>query len=223
MDSKEGYEKKYEEGYGTMYPEGHIIGFYEKILKYELNIDGSKGEKVFDFGCGNGTHPLYFASKGFEVYGVDIISSAIEFAKKRMPEYSENFAVIEPSQNIGSLFDTKFDVIIANQSLYYLPDTALEQTLSQIHEMLSPDGIVFFTMMGSKCLYYDLRTGREPVDGLYEVTLTGRLNETTYLSFIHNEEELTQKFHMFKPYFIGYYDLMGRAGSGFHYQFMGTK
>ena len=73
-NSLEAYKEKYEDGYGVRYPEGHIIRFYERFLKYEKKISGGK---VLDFGCGNGTHMKYLKDRGFEVYGLDIIPEAI--------------------------------------------------------------------------------------------------------------------------------------------------
>jgi|GEM_PF-6074691 len=61
------------------------------------------------------------------------------------------------------------------------------------------------------------------LDGLRKVSLSGRLNESTYIRFIHSEEELLSTFSMFDPYFSGYYDCTMREGSGFHYQFVGLK
>ena len=224
MTITKAYSEKYKKGYGTMYPEGHVIRFYEKFLKFEMGIDGSKGQKIFDFGCGNGTHSEYFLSKGFKVYGVDIIKDAIESAKHRMPpSYIDNFMCIEKGQSIDNLFDTRFDIVFANQSLYYLSNSELENTLSQIDRILNPNGIVYFTMMGTESYYYNLSEEREDLDGLRTVTLKGRLNETTDIRFIHSREDLLQTFQLFKPDFVGHYDCSMREGSGFQYQFIGLK
>ena len=55
------YKNKYEQkGYGVEYPDGHVIRFYERILKYKLNKTSGI---LLDFGCGNGTHAKYFKDK----------------------------------------------------------------------------------------------------------------------------------------------------------------
>lgn len=225
MSNFEAYESKYKNGYGVMYPEGHIIRFYEHFLKYELNIDGSKSEKILDFGCGNATHSLYFKSKGFDVYGVDISSIAIEIAKNRLKQCEDNFKCIKENERFDDVFNVKFDIIIANQSLYYLDNENLKQLLASFDRLLNNNGLVFFTMMGTKNIYYKYSTPTQDfVDsGLYKVKLNGRLKETTYINFIDNEDELKSKFNIFEPYFIGSYDDIGREGSGFHYKFIGKK
>ncbi|ELZ2071025.1 methyltransferase, partial [Campylobacter coli] len=54
QNSLEAYTMKYNEnGYGLLFPDGHVVRFYERILKYKLNkINGN----LLDFGCGNGVH-----------------------------------------------------------------------------------------------------------------------------------------------------------------------
>lgn len=219
--NKKTYDKKYEAGYGIMYPEGHIIRFYECFLKYEYGITGKRKEKLFDFGCGNGTHSLFFCRKGFDVYGCDISKLAIEQAKQRCP--SGKFETIESGQRINNLFgETRFDIIIANQSLYYLDDSCFQSTLEDIYDMLVPGGLVYFTMMGTKSYYYDCADTKK-YNGLQKVTLTGRLNETSYIRFINNEKELMKIFNLWDCLWIGFYSYSKREGASFHWQFLGRK
>nr|WP_251823225.1 hypothetical protein [Campylobacter jejuni] len=57
-NSLSAYTQKYDkEGYGLQYPDGHVIRFYERILKYKLSKTSGK---LLDFGCGNGVHSKYF-------------------------------------------------------------------------------------------------------------------------------------------------------------------
>lgn len=68
------YDEKYAKGYELQYSDGHVIRFYERILKNELHlIEG----KLLDFGCGNGVHSKYFMDKGYDCYGVDIVEEVI--------------------------------------------------------------------------------------------------------------------------------------------------
>ena len=81
------YKSKYESGYGVLYPEGHIIRFYERILKYKMGMDSGN---LLDFGCGNGTHCCYLMTKGFNAFGVDIIEEAINQANISMNACKSN-------------------------------------------------------------------------------------------------------------------------------------
>jgi len=221
MQNTLSYNEKYLTGYGGVYPEGHVVRFYEKFLKYEFGVDGSNGEKILDFGCGNGTHQNYFASKGFEVFGVDVSEVAIKQAKNLLKEQKNNFHVITEGADITSLFSDGFDIIFSNQALYYLNNTQLKNTLLQMESLLNSDGIVFFTMIGTQNYYYDF--SREKHDGLRTVELNGRLNEITDINFIDSQESLVDTFSMFNMNFVGHYDCSMREGSGFHWKFIGVK
>lgn len=221
MSIKDWYENIYRTGYGTIYPESHVIRFYEHFLKNRCTETANR-QRLLDFGCGNGTHPLYFASKGCEVYGVDVSETAISLARTKFPEAGENFVVIEPEQDIDRLFDGGYDVIIANQSLYYLSDSGLAKTLRQMYTLLKDDGVVFFTMMGTKNYYYGL-SGEECHDGLKTVHLPERIGGSVSINFTDSEDELVHKLQPFHPDFIGYYDWASPEGSTFHYYFVGRK
>lgn len=227
VTSQEAYEQKYAKGYGIQYPEGHVIRFYERICAYEL---GLKNAKVFDFGCGNGTHAKYFMQKGFEVYGVDIISQAITMAQEVMGSKAK---LIKPNQSLKGLFDSeresiKFDIVFANQSLYYLDDEHLRKCVNELYEMTTPGGICFFTMM-SRQNGYVKHISQELEGGMSEITLSGRLNEQSYIHFIDNTKELEAVFAPFKTLYIGDYNAFylyepySLEGSGHHYIFIGKK
>lgn len=222
LDSKAAYNEKYAKGYGVRYPEGHIIRFYERILKYELGLTSGK---VFDFGCGNGTHAEYFQSKGFRVYGVDIIKEAITQAQGIMGQRAK---LIEPNQSVANLFDTQFDLVFANQSLYYLDNANLRRQVDELYSMTRKGGICFFTMMSRQNGYGKCIT-KELENGLSEVTLSGRLNEQSYIRFVNDESELKIIFAPFKTLYIGeyrsfdLYEPYNSEGSSHHYMFIGQK
>ena len=194
--------------------------YYKKCCLIN-GVQYKNGESVFDFGCGNGTHPLYFKSKGFEVYGVDISEQAIASCRERMPEQSDNFVVIKPQENINDIFKLKYDVILANQSLYYLSNKDFESTVNQLCYVLEKGGYIICTMVGTKNLFYN-NIEKELDDGLYNVTLKGRVNTTCQINFVNSEDDLLNRFKMFKPVTVGCYDFQLKdKSSSFHYIFIG--
>lgn len=217
---KDKYEEKYKSGYGIKYPESHIIRIFNSVMQTEL-LPAKKNLNLLDFGCGVGTNGYYFNEMGIDVYGLDISPTAIAVCQERFEK--DHYEVIVPGSTINR-FNCKFDIILANQSLYYLTNTALAGLLSEMDQLLSDDGLVIFTMMGSKNYYYekiDRITGSE--DGLYKVDLGGRLEDETYINFIHDEEELIEKFGQFKKEIVGYYDFYMKEGSSLHYYYVGKK
>ncbi|EOS23260.1 hypothetical protein C806_02765 [Lachnospiraceae bacterium 3-1] len=222
-DSLEAYDEKYAKGYGLQYPDGHVIRFYERVLKHELKL--TKG-KILDFGCGNGIHSKYFMDHGFECYGVDIIPEAICQGQKFMGEHA---VLIEPNQSLKKFFHKdQFDIVFANQSLYYMNNSDLKKCVDELYEFAKPGGICFFTMMSRLNCYANL-IEEEYDNGLSKVVLKNRLRETTYINFVSNPEELEQIFRPFETLHIGCYDLFSflssedEDGCSHHYIYIGTK
>ena len=76
----------YDQGYEAENVESYVFRTYGRIFKHDFGMDGSKGEKLLDFGCGSGATMKFFQSKGFNVYGVDISDVDIQRAQSRMAE-----------------------------------------------------------------------------------------------------------------------------------------
>ncbi|AJC93786.1 methyltransferase domain-containing protein [Campylobacter volucris] len=226
-NSLSGYTKKYDnEGYGLQYPDGHVIRFYERILKYKLNKTSGN---LLDFGCGNGVHSKYFqdiTGGGIKAYGLDIVPSLENTWKNDPKLITENFHVITPNSSFKDLFNVKMDFIFANQSLYYLPNESFKQTIDEFYQLCNDKAIIFATMITSKA-YQEFTTGNVSENGLMEVKSSPRINgESTYINFTNNIEELKEKFKPFKPLFWGDYELINLynfEGSVQHFIYIGQK
>lgn len=217
MNNKIVYEKKYSNGYGIRYPESHIIRIYEHFLK-EIFADG-KEKKMLDFGCGNGIHSKFFEEKGFRTVGIDISENAINVAKMTQStnnEYIQMDLIKEDSQLIKG-----YDLILANQSLYYLSINDIKTLMGKFNHLLTEDGLVVFTMMSKNNYYF--RHAIPIGNGQYKVSLNGRLNEETVISFIEDEKHLVQVMDEFVPLHTGKYDFTMKEGSSEHFYFIGKK
>lgn len=226
------YDQKYEEGYGIRYPESHIIRIYN-FLERKYGLSERRDKSLLDFGCGNGTHSIFFEEKGFRSYGVDISENAIEQYNERLNYHLRcklgdhnpgirGFLIQEqtPMQLPQGL---QFDIILANQSLYYMDDQLLQDRLTEFESLLKEEGIVIFTMMSTKNYYFSHVVKEKEKNGLSLVRLRGRLNEDAYINFIKDEEELEKKFKLFEKDRIGIYDFTMEEGSSQHYYFVGRK
>lgn len=216
------YDKKYQEGYGLQYPEGHVIRFHRYILEHELNI---KGGNILDYGCGNGVHSEYFQNNDFVPFGCDTSETAIKQCKKRLPQYADNFFVIPELPNLSEYFSPKFDLIFSNQVLYFFNDKQLSNILKQFHSLLKKDGILFATMMAPSNYYS--RYAKEKEDGLTRIELfTDRLHEINYINF-KTREEVSESFAKegFKKLHIGWYSCVIREqdGPSDHWLFVGKR
>lgn len=217
------YDIKYQQGYGITSPEGYFIRCYKQILEYECKVTGGS---VLDFGMGNGTHLKWLLGQlqSWDVFGCDIAELAVAAARNTMPDIDpKHFVCIEPKDNIKEVFKTKFDLILANQVLYYLDQIELQSKIDDFYQMLNPGGIIFASMMSDENFYFSKST---PIQGtsMRRVRLTGRLNEETDINF-KNTSQLLYDFGAFNKIQVGYYDNLIREdeGSTKHIFFVGSK
>lgn len=205
------------------------------LLNQYINFKKKKEFKVLDFGCGEGSNIKYLSDAfNFTPYGVDISYPSIKECKKKIYKFKNNFKIIKPQPKLSdNFYNTKFDLIISIQTLYYLSNEDLKTRLLSFKKMLKPNGYVFFTMMSTKMEYWRYYSNKKVNSaGLTLVNLSSdqkykkRQKQSTYKHFINfckNEKHLIKKFKLFKKLNIGYYDgsLESTKLSGHHFTFFG--
>src|SRR5258707_1993161 len=83
----------------------------------------TKGLKVLDLGCGDGTTALPEAKLGADVLGVDIACNLVEAGNRRAREAGvSNLRFQEgDASNLGGLADAKFDLVGSNFRALFSP------------------------------------------------------------------------------------------------------
>jgi len=208
--------------------ESFIFRFYGRILKHDFNIDGANHEKIFDFGCGEGAALKFFAQQGFDVYGVDIAEQDILAARQWcIPNHLE---VIQPNPTINQRYlktvhgnSQWIDIAISIQTLDFLSDSDCEIVLNNIYEQMKPGSVIFASISGYKMYYRD--HGKYLGDGLWHCKFKNdRVEYDLNLNFVETKEKLLEKFHMFYPKYVDFYDSSFRnEGSEFRWTFTGIK
>jgi SAM-dependent methyltransferase len=193
-------------------------------LRYELNVSGGR---AFDYGMGSGAHAKWLQSVGaWEVHGCDISAVAIAAAKELLPNRAAYFHVIDSNMNVFEIFGGGFDFIFCNQSLYYQEDVEINDKLNQFHQMLSPGGIFYASMICPEN-YMFTRSAAVPGSALRKFTPVGRLRYKTssYMNFKSMTEMTTMFTKVFDKWHVGYYDYFIRddEGSTKHNFFLGRK
>jgi 2-polyprenyl-3-methyl-5-hydroxy-6-metoxy-1,4-benzoquinol methylase len=212
--------------------EGYIFRLKSKLL--DLYIPPQKKLTVLDYGCGEGSNINYLIKKyNYDGYGVDISRPSITICQKKINKKKFKLINSKVIKN-DKFFDVKFDLIISIQVLYYLNNTDLKLLLANLNSMLKPGGYVFFTMISKKNYYYNFYSDKKNIDGLTKVDLSSYKNYKKrqkqsiyyhYINFTKNEKDLKNKFKLFKPLNIGYYDLSLESIdiSTHHFTFLGEK
>ena len=204
--------------------ESFLFRFYGRILKFDYGIDGSNHERLLDFGCGQGGALKYFDRLGFNCYGVDIAANDIKHAQAQMPHIAGQLMVIDskPDEN-NIFFDGGFDIVISIQTLDFLSNSDFKKAIRSIYNSMKPGAKIYASMNGWN-LYY--RNHAKYVgDGLWHVRFkTSRVDYDLFLNFVKDKEEMKEKFSLFEPVYLDYYDSSFREeGSEFRYTFFGIK
>lgn len=144
-NSKERFDFLFKnEGFLKGYIDKSRIAFYKDLIEFLQNKNIFENvNSIADFGCGTG-HLLYFIKKLYpekELFGSDFSQSAVDYAKKYIPNV--NFEVIDIYDYIPN-FSEKFDLIFFTEVLEHLlyPNQALENLLN----MLSVNGSLIITV-----------------------------------------------------------------------------
>lgn len=206
--------------------EGHVFRVFGRYLKNELSKLNRDTICALDYGCGEGAALEYLKNQDLSVYGVDISEVAISVCKDKMSDIADNFKVIEPEPKIKDcFFNQSFDLVISIQALYYMNNSDLEIRLQSIYEQMNPGGIIYVSMVGTKCYWYKNSVPME--DGSRLVSFNnGRYKMSDHcMTFTDDESSLVKKFHMFEKLHVGYYDAvyLENEGSEFHYTYIGRK
>ncbi|MGE0131168.1 MAG: class I SAM-dependent methyltransferase [Blastocatellales bacterium] len=90
-------------------------------IEYAYNLLGDvRGKRVLDLGCGNGENTILLVNRGANVCGIDVSSSLIELARRRMEVngFVEGFNFFTGSAHELPFPDASFDVVFGMASLY---------------------------------------------------------------------------------------------------------
>jgi ubiquinone/menaquinone biosynthesis C-methylase UbiE len=114
-----------------------------KPAKFEKLV-GSSPRKILDAGCGTGKHSIYFAERGYDVYGIDRSSGMIGEAVKNSVGLKINFAM-EDMRSL-SFPNNFFDGMWTVAAITHLPLTDKRKFIQEAHRVLKPNGILYIEL-----------------------------------------------------------------------------
>ena len=110
--------------------------------------DLPKEGKLLELGCGDGVNSLWLAERGFEVTGVDIAPSAIQWADEKLEATTLNVDF-----QLGNVLDLKnfadetFDFVLDGHCFHCIIGQDREAFLQNAHRVLKKNGIFIVTSM----------------------------------------------------------------------------
>ncbi len=112
------YYEAYDDRYGQVHKEklcwfantpSHIL--LDVVREYAI------GGKLLEIGCGEGRDACVLLEQGFDLLATDISRNAIDFCRKRWPQYADHFQIMDC---VGGSLEKKFDFIYAVAVLHML-------------------------------------------------------------------------------------------------------
>lgn len=152
--------------------------------------------KVLDAGCGGGRNLVYFLQNGYNVYGIDQNTEAInevkELAKSMSPTTPLSHFKMAAAEGLP-FKDEYFDLVISNAVLHFARDEKhFDNMLRSMWRVLKPGGYFFARLasdIGIEPLVHNLNNGRYLLPDGSERFL---VNEMLLLNYVN---ELKGKLH----------------------------
>lgn len=143
------YYAAYEERYKTAHAQGVSWAssvstpiVMEVIDKYGI----SHSQRLLEIGCGEGRDSRTVLEHGFQLTATDISSEAIAYCKEKMPEYENQFSVLDC---LSDELDEKFDFLFAIAVVHMLvPDEDRDGFYGFLRSHLTAGGIALICTMG---------------------------------------------------------------------------
>jgi 2-polyprenyl-3-methyl-5-hydroxy-6-metoxy-1,4-benzoquinol methylase len=114
---------------------------FSRLRRRRPDLLDGRGRRALDIGCGYGYCAELLADLGYKVSAVDISPHAIEQAQREVVRPDVDFAVWDATTE--SIFDEKFDLIIAFEVVEHLVDPS--GALARWRALLTSGGTVLLT------------------------------------------------------------------------------
>jgi len=111
-----------------------------KPIQFEKLVGPPPG-KILDAGCGTGKHSIYFARKGYSVYGIDRSLGMLKEAVKNSVGLQINF-VMEDIRALSFPNDF-FDGLWTVATIAHLPPVDRQKFIQEAYRVLKPNGILY--------------------------------------------------------------------------------
>jgi len=152
------------------------------------------GDRILDYGCGNGRLLELLNGLDTEYFGVDISQKLIEVASSRYQGSKIHFQKIGSSQVILPFSDSYFNTIYCIAVFHHIPDSQYRLSLiKELQRVLEPGGHIIITVWNLWQRKYIKNIINNWLD-----KLTGKSNldwNDCYIAFTNNFGEVFKRYH----------------------------
>lgn len=151
------------------------------------------GDKVLDFGCGNGRLLELFEGKQIEYIGVDVSEKLIEIAKNKYPSDGISFQKITGQASLA-FPDNYFNSVYSIAVLHHFPSKEYREKMAEeLFRVLAPSGRVVITVWN---LYQKKYLKNLLSNWLGKLFGRSDLDwNDCYVSFTDNQGQVFPRFH----------------------------
>lgn len=153
--------------------------------------------RILELGCGTCNNLWFAAELGFQVSGIDISKSAINYGESRLKKLG--FSNLD--LKVGDITkldweDNYFDIILDRGALTQNNYERIHETLDEVHRVLKNDSgmMLCYTLFGLRCT--DINYGKKVSKNTYDFFTEGKFSKVGLTSFF-TVEELEKLFHKF--------------------------
>ena len=120
--------------YSQEEPDESVVSFVTLLKKKNKRV------RVLDLGCGAGRNLIYTANQNFEVHGLEMSETGLNFTKKRLRKRNLKANILKSDMNLLPYIDSCFDAVICVFTIYHQKLGRIQTTISEIHRVLKKRG-----------------------------------------------------------------------------------
>lgn len=205
-----------EKEYNRLYASGEydVASVYDHIVRIRQRYLSDVSGRALDHGFGNGVVSQYLQNEGFDVYGVESSSAAVDLIHSRISRglqlKVEHFVLLGQHETKFPFPDNFFHAVISNQVIYFLQGRdVIDATLRELYRILAPGGKVACTVIAENNYFFtDYGVPPVPEQGMVRVKVTGRITRDWTLYRFRDASDLVGAFEQagFVLDDLGYFD-----------------
>jgi ubiquinone/menaquinone biosynthesis C-methylase UbiE len=152
------------------------------------------GDRILDYGCGNGRLLELINNKNVEYIGVDVSQKLIDIAKSKYASDNLNFLKISSSQTSLPFKDNFFNTVYSIAVFHHLPSEELRnKTANELYRVTQPGGYIVVTVWNLWQWSYIKNILK---NWLNKLLGKSRLDwNDCYINFKNNQGEVFSRYH----------------------------
>lgn len=121
----------------------NLIWSNEHIIRFVKRNFHDRNSVILDFGCGAGRNAIALAMEGYNIIAMDHSEEAVELAREKSLERLLDIEFLVNKNTDIPLKTASVNAIVANGSLFYNDWNTTIKLLSNLHDVLSENGLMW--------------------------------------------------------------------------------